>query len=149
MPLDKTSAQNPYKSAISTLPDLILDTLESNDLNEIKNTILQKSSGFPNLVCELGCGSGGHMHECAKICADTFYFGFEMRFKRIFKSAEKAKLANLKNICVLRANAKDISSYFAQESLNGVYVNFPDPWERRRWTKHRMLNEESQKTIFQ
>ena len=40
---------------------------------------------------------------------------------------------------VAKANALSVPDLFEARTVNGIYINFPDPWDKRRWQKHRIL----------
>lgn len=133
---------NPYVAKVSTLPEHLLPCLgggvSQTDLAAVRNRCAQ----FSACAIELGCGSGAHIIGLAEREPETLFLGFEIRFKRSYKAAEKAAKAGLKNVLILRTNAKAADELFAAESLSAVYVNFPDPWEKKRWKKHRLLAPE-------
>ena len=89
--------------------------------------------------CELGCGSGNHLIVRASMEPEAIFFGIELRYKRVFRTIEKAERAGLTNVYALKTNARDVPSIFPERALSGVYVNFPDPWEKIRARKHRLL----------
>jgi len=92
------------------------------------------------LYCELGAGSGMFSVELASRAEQNLFFAFELRYKRAVRAAEKARERGLANLFVLRRDASELDLLFAPKSLSGIYLNFPDPWAKRRWKKHRLLN---------
>jgi tRNA (guanine-N7-)-methyltransferase len=114
---------------------------------EVSSNVIEKISeikkNYKNIYCEIGTGSGEHILTRAQSNPSDFWIGFELRYKRIFRTAEKAEQLSLKNIFLLQCDAKKIADIFSPNSLDGVYINFPDPWaKKRRWIKHRLLNQE-------
>ena len=132
---------NPYIDRIESLPELVLPCYEGSPSEEERKLLSSKISIHSESYCEFGSGSGRHLIERAAEKPDSLFIGFELRYKRAFRTAEKAKSRNLENLLVLRCNAHLVFDILAADSLNGVYVNFPDPWDRRRWEKHRMLSD--------
>jgi tRNA (guanine-N7-)-methyltransferase len=100
------------------------------------------------VICELGSGSGGHIVERAAETPDALFVGFELRFKRAAVTIAKAEKMGLRNVILFRGRAELLPDLFEANSLDGVYVNFPDPWEKRRWRKHRLLNEQFLQVLF-
>ncbi len=134
---------NQYVELVKSLPDLIITGQTDKTLPAEKQAILnQKISQFSKVVCELGSGSGGHLVALAQRDPDTLHIGFELRFKRVFKSAEKATQLGLNNVAMMQFDANLIESLFAPNSLHAIYINFPDPWSKRRWHKHRIIKPE-------
>ena len=134
---------NQYIPLVKSRPDIILVGQDGGGLPAEAQQILEaKIKEFDgHTVCELGSGSGGHLVALAKQNPGTLHVGFELRFKRVFRTAEKALAADCKNLLVLQADARQLTKIFKPQSLDGIYVNFPDPWNKRRWHKHRLLCE--------
>ena len=53
---------------------------------------------------------------------------------------EKGAEANLSNILFAWADVKNILEYFEESELSRVYVNFCDPWPKKRWAKRRLTH---------
>lgn len=148
--------KNPYIDLVDEHEDAIL-TLDPERTNTrlgeyalsapSRELLREKQELFKESVLELGSGSGGHLIERAKLEPQTLFIGVELRFKRAVRTIEKAKRDSLTNLLILRGTAESISDIFPPRSISRVYVNFPDPWSKKRWTKHRMLNEERLITI--
>jgi tRNA (guanine-N7-)-methyltransferase len=105
-------------------------------------TLHTRMGAFAERYVEIGSGSGGHLVARAKSNNRAFHLGFELRYKRAFDTARKSEREQLNNIMVVRGPASELFKVFNPNSLDGIYLNFPDPWERRRWHKHRILNSE-------
>jgi tRNA (guanine-N7-)-methyltransferase len=131
---------NPYIHLITTKPELIIP-FEDTESNDHALTLIQnKMANYSRVFCELGSGSGRFLLEHAKLNKNALFIGFEIRFKRIYRTAEKAEKINLSNILLLQTRAETLAQLFPENTLDGIYVNFPDPWEKPRWHKHRLLN---------
>lgn len=142
---------NPYIDRIGSKPAYLLpferkmkpDAIDPALTAHARATIDARRSEFQRCYVEVGSGSGRHLIERAAADRQSLYVGFELRYKRAFRTAEKAEQAGLNNLLVLRTDARQLSALFPPASLHGVYVNFPDPWSRkRRWIKHRLLNHD-------
>jgi tRNA (guanine-N7-)-methyltransferase len=133
---------NRYVTGIEEKPDYIVACSSGvvSDLDRQK--ILDRTNRFKTTAIELGSGSGGHLLARAALNPETLWIGFELRFKRTFRTAEKAEQAGLQNLIVVHTRAEAIDTIFPKGSLAGIYVNFPDPWEKQRQIKHRLLKPE-------
>ena len=131
---------NQYIGLVATKPAIILPC-KNNKLDSLEIDFLRhKASQFSKVILEFGCGSGEHLIERAARANDTLFVGFEIRFKRSFRTAEKAEKRGLLNLVVVRHTARAVTEIFSDKSVDGIYVNFPDPWsDRRKWAKHRLL----------
>ena len=132
---------NPYSTKLIEYPDLIIDALKPDRWQESSIKIKEKISSYKNYVIELGSGSGEHLIARAALKPETLFIGVEIRFKRIYKTAEKITQLNLKNVLLLRIFAEDILKVLPEKSASIVYINFPDPWAKRRWLKHRLVSK--------
>ncbi len=132
--------KNPYIELQNSLPDQLIsgDDLELTEqqIDQVKARCQQAGK----VACELGCGSGGYLLQIAKAYPDMLFLGFEIRYKRAYKAAEKAARAGLSNVVIVRAVAQTLPKLFPIQSLDGLFVNFPDPWAKKKWKKHRLLN---------
>ncbi len=64
----------------------------------------------------------------------------EWRFDRVQKIWSKKKNRGLKNLFVVCGDANVfIRDYVRDQSVDGVYVNFPDPWPKERHAKNRLF----------
>jgi tRNA (guanine-N7-)-methyltransferase len=93
------------------------------------------------LCLELGSGSGNFLLQLAQQYPRRHVLGFELRYKRLVKSAEKFERAGLRNAWVLREQGERFPEYVAPGSVDAIHVNFPDPWPRPSQWKKRMVNE--------
>lgn len=134
--------RNPYIDKLPTLPSYIL-AAETEDLSPAdRQHLSSKCRNYRALVAELGSGSGAHLLACAQRWPDILFIGFELRFKRVFRTAEKAARLGLENVFVAKTSALKLPNIFSPGALQGIQVNFPDPWDKRRWEKHRLLSAE-------
>lgn len=70
------------------------------------------------------------------------FLGMEIRYKRLFSSAEKARASGNNNFVLLKDFGENIDKIFAPEEIFETYIFFPDPWERKeRQRKHRLMQE--------
>jgi tRNA (guanine-N7-)-methyltransferase len=134
--------QNQYMELVATKPEIIRaeqDREISQDTLELFRTRVRD---FAGCYVELGSGSGMHLLHLAQQSPDHLCVGLEIRFKRAFKTGEKAERRGLNNVMVFRTDAKQIANIFEPQSVSGFFVNYPDPWDKRRWLKNRLLNAE-------
>ncbi|MCB0352751.1 MAG: hypothetical protein KDD64_04475, partial [Bdellovibrionales bacterium] len=131
---------NQYIPLVSGRSDLILNEtregFRAEAMARFRNSLLASREVF----VEIGSGSGGHLLTRAHESPDALFVGFELRYKRAFRTIEKAEQRGLSNIKLVRADARFLFDLFEPERIGGIYINFPDPWAKDRWKKHRLLN---------
>jgi tRNA (guanine-N7-)-methyltransferase len=140
--------ENQYIQLVATKPGLIFGERENDLSEEARTAFREKVRHYGRRFVELGSGSGMHLLHLAKKNPETLCTGFEIRFKRAFKTGEKAEKRGLENVAVLRADARQLPTLFEAESVDGFFVNYPDPWDKRRWWKNRLLNEQMVETMW-
>ncbi|MCC6953673.1 MAG: hypothetical protein IT290_06110, partial [Deltaproteobacteria bacterium] len=129
---------NPYVTRVQDFPGRLFSFSEVKaELDEIRELAREK-----RVIVELGSGSGGHLLERAAREPDARFFGFELRYKRVFRTIEKAIERGITNVYALQTDARFAASIFTPASVCGIYMNFPEPWDRRRWAKHRLMRAE-------
>jgi tRNA (guanine-N7-)-methyltransferase len=129
---------NPYITRLAEVAGVVLEATPDDTLEQ---RLAHHLARFKYCFLEFGSGSGGHLIELAATNPDTLCIGCELRYKRAFRTAEKARQRDLSNLLVLRMDARATPDLFPPASLDKVYMNFPDPWEKLRWRKHRMASE--------
>lgn len=134
---------NQYIPLSASKPGLIYSAARDQLSQDQIQDFQKKFKNFGKLFIELGSGSGGHILELAGKNPDALCVGIEKRFKRAFRTGEKAEEQRLKNIVVLRTDLKYLETLFPENSVERVYVNYPDPWEKKKWLKNRMLSPHS------
>ncbi|MEZ5314844.1 MAG: tRNA (guanine(46)-N(7))-methyltransferase TrmB [Chlamydiales bacterium] len=93
------------------------------------------------LCIEYCTGNGSWITEKAKEFPDTNWVGVEMCYDRVRKVWSKIKNANLSNLIIVAGEAWTFTHYYVKDSLvEEVYINFPDPWPKRKHKKHRLMN---------
>ncbi|MDD6919775.1 MAG: tRNA (guanosine(46)-N7)-methyltransferase TrmB [Eubacteriales bacterium] len=99
-----------------------------------------------DLFLEIGCGKGGFITTLAKNNPDNNYIALEGQESVVVLAMEKARDLELDNIVFISEYMEDICDYFKPDELNGIYLNFSDPWpkkkhEKRRLTHRRLLQK--------
>ena len=67
----------------------------------------------------------------------------EIRYKRLFKTAEKSRNLWVENFVVIKDFWQNIDKIFTENEISKVYIFFPDPWENKdRQKKHKLMQME-------
>jgi tRNA (guanine-N7-)-methyltransferase len=93
-----------------------------------------------NIYAELGCGKGKFIMTLAEKNPERNYIAIEGRGSIILRALEKATREGLTNIVFVKEYIKDITEYFAENELSGIYLNFSDPWPKDRHAKRRLTH---------
>lgn len=88
-------------------------------------------------------GNGAWIAEKALMHPNINWVGIEIQFSRVRKLWSKIKNFGLSNLIVLCGEASHATkSYFLDQTIDRVYINFPDPWPKNRHAKHRLIQVE-------
>ncbi len=89
---------------------------------------------------EFCSGNGDWMIERALGEREKFFVAVEKRFDRVRKIWSKMKNRGVGNLLIVCGEAFFFVKHFIPEGgVEDVYINFPDPWPKRRHAKHRLL----------
>jgi tRNA (guanine-N7-)-methyltransferase len=92
------------------------------------------------VVVEYCSGNGAWIANKAAANPEINWVAVEMKFDRVRKIWSKIKNQQLKNLIVICGEANMVTTkYFADHSISDVYINFPDPWPKKRHTKNRLI----------
>lgn len=90
------------------------------------------------LHIEIGTGKGRFITGMAKANPDINYIGIELAESVIVSALDRIIEEELPNIKLLNVNANDLRDYFEKGEVNRVYLNFSDPWPKKRHAKRRL-----------
>lgn len=89
------------------------------------------------LYLELGCGKGKFLCAHAADEPKAHFIGIEGLDAVMVRGLERAEEEQIANIRFVMDFVSDIRDYFADEELDGIYLNFSDPWPKPRHEKRR------------
>ena len=95
------------------------------------------------LKLEIGFGMGNFLIEMAAKEPGSNFIGIDFYHKGIRKIMTRIKNLQLENIRIVYGDIRNkISILFQDGELDTVYINFPDPWPKKRHTKRRLIKPE-------
>ena len=102
------------------------------------------------LKLEIGFGMGSFLTEMAAQEPRSNFIGMDFYHKGIRKLMTRKKKLQLENIRVAYGDVRiKIPLLFKDGELETVYINFPDPWPKKRHTKRRLIKPDFVKLIGQ
>lgn len=90
------------------------------------------------LCLEIGCGKGTFVCETAKRNPDKFFVAVEKVRDVMVMAMEKAKNAELTNVVFADMDAEKLCEVFEENELSEIYLNFSDPWPKKKHSKRRL-----------
>lgn len=90
------------------------------------------------LRVEVGCGKGGFTVKTAQAEPDCLLIAVEICKDAMVVAMEKAKAMGLKNVYFISMDVAKIEECFAESEIDLLYINFCDPWPRKKNAKRRL-----------
>ena len=96
--------------------------------------------GARALWVELGCGKGKFTAETAQANPDVLLIAVERCREAMVVAMEKAKAMGLNNVFYIDMDVAGIEDIFAPGEIDRLFINFPDPWPRKKNAKRRLTH---------
>ena len=93
------------------------------------------------LDLEIGTGNGFFFAHHAEQNPNRNLIGIEIKFKPLIQAIRRALRAGAVNARIVRYDAGLIENLFQPGEIDNVYIHHPDPWNKRRRQKRRLLNQ--------
>ncbi len=94
--------------------------------------------GHTRLHLELGCGKGAFTCAAAAAMPDTLLVAVEKVPDAMVVAMERAVEAGLENVRFLDTDAARLPELFAPGEVERIYINFCDPWPKKKQFKRRL-----------
>jgi tRNA (guanine-N7-)-methyltransferase len=95
------------------------------------------------VIVEIGFGMGDATAEIAKAHPENGYIAIEVHPPGIGKLLSLIEEHELTNVRIIEGDAIEIlETMFADHSINGFHLFFPDPWPKLKHNKRRIVNAE-------
>lgn len=116
--------------------------------NDVYNNIIDNYRGkwsqfFENdnpIHIELGTGRGKFITTLAAENPNINYIALEVKEEVLVRAVEKADKQKLDNIAFIWGNVEFLEIYFNDSELSRIYINFCDPWPKKRCAKRRLTH---------
>lgn len=93
------------------------------------------------IFIEIGCGKGRFITETAKINPNINYIAIEKVADVLVMAMEKAAAAELDNVVFCDTDAEKLTDIFEPGEIEGIYLNFSDPWKKNKQAKRRLTHK--------
>lgn len=107
-----------------------------------------KEKGYSKLHIEIGMGKGTFISTLAMQNKDILYIGIEvckpvlaLAVKKIARFEEEINL-KLDNLFLIDSDAKSLSEIFEKGEVDKIYLNFSDPWPKKKHAKRRLTSDD-------
>lgn len=125
---------------------------EYNDIlirepSAMKGQWADRSGGKP-VYLEIGCGKGKFISEMAEREPGRFFAAVEGNQSVMLRAMEKVRAKALTNVVFIPEFAEDLSEWFSDGEVTGMYLNFSDPLPKNYWYRRRLTYRERLKSYF-
>ncbi|MCC8418077.1 MAG: bifunctional peptide chain release factor N(5)-glutamine methyltransferase PrmC/tRNA (guanosine(46)-N7)-methyltransferase TrmB [Rickettsia endosymbiont of Glossina mortisans submortisans] len=128
-----------------------LSGLQQNLLdNELPKYLFSKEKLIDEkrkIFLEIGFGMGEHFINQAKMNPNALFIGVEVYLNGVANVLKLASEQNITNFLLFPNNLDFILNDLPNNSLDGIYILFPDPWIKNKQKKKRIFNKERLKIL--
>lgn len=96
---------------------------------------------YKDYYLEIGSGKGQFLVNMAKNHPDCFFIGMERNVTCAGFTAKKLVEQEVTNAKLVYANAEQVLPLINEGSVNGIFLNFSDPWPKKRHAKRRLTSD--------
>ena len=97
---------------------------------------------------EIGFGMGDVTHAIAEKNPQNAYIGIEVHSPGVGKLLSEIEKKGLNNLIVIEHDAVEVlNNMIPDESLDGIHIFFPDPWQKQKHYKRRLIQPDFTKLL--
>lgn len=130
------------------------ERIDANSTHLVRTPELMKGrwhelfgNGRP-IFLEIGSGKGKFITERAERLKEYNYIACEGQDNVCLRVLEKAEAMDPDNLKVIMKYIHDIHEIFENGELEGIFLNFSDPWPKERHAKRRLTHRNNLKGFF-
>lgn len=118
------------------------------DANRLQEQLQKKENQGKKIYVEIGMGKGDFIFQMAAQDPDSIYIGVEVCISILALAAKKITrykkehAQTLSNLYVMSFDAKEIATIFKAHQIEKIYLNFSDPWPKKKHTKRRLTYQD-------
>ena len=98
---------------------------------------------------EIGFGGGEHLVHMASLNRDIGIIGCEPFVNGVAMLLGKLRAAKLDNVGVYPGDARHLFDVIPDGTLQKVFLNYPDPWPKKRHHRRRFVTQEHLQPLYQ
>ncbi len=87
---------------------------------------------------EIGSGKGQFITSLQKAYPSHHYLALEVNMNVCYRILEKKMEQKLDDLSIILGDANHLLDYFFEHSIEGIYLNFSDPWLKAKHHKRRL-----------
>ncbi len=95
------------------------------------------------IILEIGFGGGEHLLHQAISNPDIHYIGIDAYVNGVSKLVRSVYAENITNIRLSDNDALSLLQHIPENSIDGVYLLYPDPWPKKRYRNRRFIQRDT------
>lgn len=119
-----------------------------NSPEELRGSWLDAYPAMREVHVELGCGKGRFTRDMAELNPNVLFAAIEKVPDALVVAMERVCESGLGNVRFLAKDAANLGDYFAPGEVSRIYINFPDPWPKKKQFKRRLTAPSFQKLCY-
>lgn len=134
--------KQPYLTSFGRNRGRALRPLQQKLIDEVLPTLRIDLATLPEKVAlEIGFGGGEHLIAQAVHAPETLFIGCEPYINGVARclSAMEAQ-GDIRNIRLFTDDARKLIEAMPGQSVDSIFILFPDPWPKERHKKRRLVN---------
>lgn len=130
-----------YKE-VDTLPNVF------TDIEKFRKVFDNLRTRFNRIIVELGSGHGDWLLKYALDKPQDIFVAVEIKGDRIWHGAKEAHTKQVNNILFIHDDALRIGKYFPPESIDELWIQFPEPLPKKKHEKRRFTARNRLETYY-
>ncbi|KAB3530258.1 tRNA (guanosine(46)-N7)-methyltransferase TrmB [Alkaliphilus serpentinus] len=110
------------------------------DSTKSKGSFRKRFNNENPIHIEIGMGKGKFIMTLAEKNPHINYVGIEKSGELLYKAAREVEEKGLNNLLLTKAIAEEIEDFFLVGEIQRIYLNFSDPWPKKRHEKRRLTH---------
>lgn len=122
------------------IPELEENDLAFFDPKENKGRWKEIFGNDNPIHLEIGAGRGGFMKQLASGNPEINFVAIEMDANILVYAGRLFKENELENVRIIKGMAENLPDYFDTDEIDKIYINFSNPWPKKKQQKRRITH---------
>lgn len=120
------------------------------DFDPSQNSFQKIAQDFDTRKLEIGIGNGDALIDMALNDPRSLYLGVEVHKPGVGRCLNSIHANELSNVRLIAHDAIEVmQQMLPSQSLDRIYLFFPDPWHKKRHLKRRIVNQQFRDLAFE
>ncbi|ADK16014.1 MULTISPECIES: tRNA (guanosine(46)-N7)-methyltransferase TrmB [Clostridium] len=121
-------------------PEMEASSLTITEPQKYKGKWKEEFKNQNDIYLELGCGRGKFLYTQALNNTNINYIGIDLKDEVLIYALKKLQEAEVTNARIMPMNIAQIEEVFDKDEISRIYINFCNPWPKRRQKKRRLTH---------